>query len=395
VKRQLHSLVIASLLVPYGRTAESLDLALVKEARQRMAAYLAAVPDYVCSVAIDRYRRPRRGREQLSDRLRLEVAFVGGKELYGLAGATRFDETPISRLIRAGGTLSTGSYALHIREVFGSARPVFTAAERIRRGGRGQVRLAFTIPRERSQLRATDGNASATVGYSGEAFLDGETFRPIELRVELDDIPAPLRFREAGERTLYRAVGLAGRELSLPETTELTLLVATGERMRNRIHFQNCRNYRAESTISFEPIDESGSPAAAASLAVPSGREIEVELLTPLHKEAAIGEAVTARIRGSDGRLPAGAVLIGNLTRLRSLYRRGRDYLEIGLRFHSIEAGGRHAAFQGAVASVDPPVHLRGAVQLLEGGQRGEAVLLIELRRLPLKSGLRLLVRAE
>ena len=58
--------------------------------KTQMRAYLTQVPDYVCRVNVERYQGSGRGRLPLRDRLRLEVAYVGGRELYAMPGATRF-----------------------------------------------------------------------------------------------------------------------------------------------------------------------------------------------------------------------------------------------------------------------------------------------------------------
>ena len=65
--------------------------ALVSRIREHMREYIAHLPDYTCRITLERFKRPKaRAPFDLSDRLRLEVAYTGGQELYSWPGRRPF-----------------------------------------------------------------------------------------------------------------------------------------------------------------------------------------------------------------------------------------------------------------------------------------------------------------
>ena len=92
--------------------------ALVSRIRDHMREYIAHLPDYTCRITLERFKHPKaRAPFDLSDRLRLEVAYTGGQELYSWPGDGRF-EAGIEDLLPGHGMVSNGSYALHVRNLF-------------------------------------------------------------------------------------------------------------------------------------------------------------------------------------------------------------------------------------------------------------------------------------
>ena len=101
--------------------------ALTNRIREHMREYVAHLPDYTCRVTLERFKRPKaRAPFELSDRLRLEVAYTGGQELYSWPGDDRF-ESGIEDLLPGHGMVSNGSYALHVRNLFQREVAVFAA----------------------------------------------------------------------------------------------------------------------------------------------------------------------------------------------------------------------------------------------------------------------------
>ncbi len=65
---------------------------LVDRIREHMRNYVSHLPDYTCRVTLERFaRRSSRAPFELNDRIRLEVAYSGGKELYSWPGDDRFE----------------------------------------------------------------------------------------------------------------------------------------------------------------------------------------------------------------------------------------------------------------------------------------------------------------
>src|SRR5579884_31633 len=83
---------------------------LVARIRARMIEDLARLPDYTCTQTIERTTRhsPHDG-WRTEDLVRLEVAYVGNKELFGYPGGEQLDEAEISRLV-PNGAIGSGAF---------------------------------------------------------------------------------------------------------------------------------------------------------------------------------------------------------------------------------------------------------------------------------------------
>ena len=92
--------------------------------RIRAVENLSHLPNYTCRETIERsIRKPPANRFQLVDTVRLEVALVKGKELFGWPGAEKFEEGDIGDMVK-GGAIGNGNFASHARSIFmgGGAR---------------------------------------------------------------------------------------------------------------------------------------------------------------------------------------------------------------------------------------------------------------------------------
>ncbi len=111
---------------------ESLMLARIKV---RMAENLKRLPNYTCLQTIERSTRSSATqRYRPMDILRMEVALVGGKELFAWPGEQNFQEREF-REIATSGAMGNGNFALHARSVFLSNVPTFKYAGRETRDG--------------------------------------------------------------------------------------------------------------------------------------------------------------------------------------------------------------------------------------------------------------------
>src|SRR5690349_16012167 len=118
------------------------DPDLLERIREHMREYLAHLPDYTCRVTIERSdRRNPRARFSVRDRLRLEIAYAGGREYYAWPGDNHFEST-IDELLPRNGMVSEGSFALHMRKLFLTSDAEFAEP----REEDGKVRLDFAVP---------------------------------------------------------------------------------------------------------------------------------------------------------------------------------------------------------------------------------------------------------
>jgi hypothetical protein len=210
-------------------------------------AYLSKLPDYVCRVEIARYQGAAR---KPQDHLFLDVAFVAGRELYALPGDSRFERS-IARFSHSG-ALSTGSYAMHVRELFTTDHAEFQSARIVRRNGREEVTIVFVIPRQKSAVSVTENGEQTIVGYEGSVTLSPGTFELQHMDVRIVHTPREIDIARTREVTEYRRVRIGGSEIALPASTEFELQTRSGRRLRNVVKFGDCRKYTAETTIHFD-----------------------------------------------------------------------------------------------------------------------------------------------
>ena len=294
---------------------------LVSRIREHMRDYIAHLPDYTCRITLERFRRLKpRAPFDLGDRLRLEVAYTGGQELYSWPGDARF-ERGIEDLLPGHGMVSNGSYALHIRNLFLRDVAEFAAPHDEKCEGLPCVRLDFHIPALRSGYALSAGSGSAP------APLD--RLRVVRPCLSRHRPPGSPRRQRAALRTHRRhtrnhcstsAPASATWNSSCPPMSELMLRDRDGSEMLNRSRFDHYRRYAGSSTVSYGPAGDTPPPAVPTPAPRPSpqaGKQLTASLDTAIPEDAAIGDAFTATTA-------AGEQLTGRITNLR---RAGKSWL--------------------------------------------------------------------
>jgi hypothetical protein len=369
---------------------------LLERIRQRMTENLARLPNYTCLETIERTARSAGSRRfTLVDRLRLEVAYEGGKELYAWPGAKTFDERPIDQIVGPGGAIGSGSFGMHARAVFTTDAPVFSWAGEREQSGRKTVRFDFQVPLEKSRYGVQTGAAPVIVPYRGSIDADAETLMPLRLELWVDEPPRELKLSGVHESTEYGQISIGGSDFLLPVASELSMVETTGRESRNKTGFDACRQYAGASTVHFDEVGSDGGGVREA-IELPHGLMLDTRIRdTIAHDKAARGDAVYAIVTSDvkkGGRIvvPKGAVITGRITRVDSGAIRSLVYLGIGLRFHTIEFGGRAGDFSGEVAGagIGTNYHVEHVVR------SGEDVVLVQ-RAEQLAAGMRLLLRTR
>src|SRR5258708_1787211 len=110
--------------------------------RAVMADNLVHLPNYTCLMTVDRSARqnPRLATEH-EDTLHLEVADVGGKEIFGWPG-TKLGEKEMSELIGRG-LVASGDFATIATVIFRTRTPKFKSLGEKKLHGRQAVEYAF------------------------------------------------------------------------------------------------------------------------------------------------------------------------------------------------------------------------------------------------------------
>jgi hypothetical protein len=372
---------------------------LLMRIRQRMAENLARLPNYTCRETIERTAAAAGSHHfTLIDRLRLEVAYVSGRELYAWPGAAKFDDRPIEEIVGDAAAIGSGSFAMHARVVFTTNAPQFTYDGEEQREGRRIVRFRFQVSLEKSRYAIQTGTKPVTVPYRGYFEADAATFAPLTLEVEGVDLPAGLKLRSASEIMRYGQARIGDTDFLLPIGSELVMIAATGHESRNRTSFEQCRQYAGESTVRFDVVDgDSAAGPSAAPIDVPTGVSLEAMLRDRIaYATAARGDPVYAVVSGDVKRgghviVPKGAVVVGRITRVMSYSVRSSVYFTIGVRFHAIEFGARSGEFSAVVDSAGV-----GTNYFVRNGQEaGESFVSVKATLERFDAGTRLLLRRK
>src|SRR5882724_5397733 len=93
------------------------DNDLLARIRVKVKQNLTRLPDYTCIEAIERFTRSKpTDRFATTDKIRLEVAYVHGQELFGWPGAAKIEEPDITKLVS--GAIGNGDFAILPESIF-------------------------------------------------------------------------------------------------------------------------------------------------------------------------------------------------------------------------------------------------------------------------------------
>lgn len=323
--------------------------------KRQMSAHLSVIANFTCLETIRRSSSDRIGRIGKSDTLRLEVAYVDGKELFSPLGADKFEDRGIGEFGR-GGAVGSGLFASLARAVFASRWPTYRYLGEETVSGRRAFRYAYEIPLFGSGFQLNIGGQRAVVGFSGSFWADAVTLEIMRLTIRADDIPLSLKIVKAFQTIDYGRVNLNGTDFLLPQRADTDLQELSGGDKRNHTEFSHWRRYVGESTLVFD--DGLASKSASASkIELPPGLTLSSRLGAELRLDrAAIGDPIVARI-DQDARLrqsvvvPAGAELEGRIRAIeKSAGSNGATLLV--LEFFELRIGERRGRFLARLSEV-------------------------------------------
>lgn len=386
----------------------------------RIRADLGRIPDFVCSESVDRFsRKSAEAAWQQVDNLRFEVASVGPKELYARPGDKVFQDKPLVELVGRG-TISTGQYANLAKHVFLSSTARFTFGKETEAEGRRAYEYEYDVPAADSSYRLRSGTAEALVAFQGSFWIDAETLDLIRLDVQAYDMPDKLGLAEANTSVKYSRTAVVNA--LLPRIASFSIVTADGTENLNRMQFDACRHYEADSTVSYEmnPGEADRAAAerkpAAPAFSLPAGSILELTLYGGIDPvQAGPGDVVkasVARILVNGESLPFSGVatMSGRVVRLEKLTA-GSPYVQIGVEMHRIEVEGK--SFPMAATMIDAGPHpglVRQAKRLdptftkhrtqrldvlVREVRRGQGILQWDARRGPVPGGLRMRWRVD
>lgn len=342
------------------------EVLLLARIRHHATADLTNLPNFTCLETIERSTRNSPVKPfDVKDIVRVEVAYVGERELYAWPGASNFESRPLADMVGTGMT-SMGEYSSHVRSVF-LGYAVIHYADEEEMGGHRAARYDYEISPAFSGYTVNVNGRSGIVGVRGAFWADTTTFDLLRLTVEGTDIPDQLGVRAMLTDVDYGRLHIASGDFLLPQSSHVWMGFDSGIENRNRIEFTHCRQYATESVLSFEEPPAGGlkhdageQPGAlerqVSEFTLPAGLIVSLRLEAPINTSTAkVGDAVSATLSSDlkqNGRLlaPKGAVVSGRLRLLRK--QQGGSYL-VGLEFTDLAFENKHSRFLAKLVSLD------------------------------------------
>jgi hypothetical protein len=180
------------------------------------------------------------------------------------------------------------------------------------------------------------------------------------VEVKADDIPPQLRVFDTTTRIHYARTRIGVSDVLLPQSAEMTFRPISDAESRNRIEFTHCKQYTAESVISFdtgEGLPVSGPSGRVEQIELPAGLTLAIGLETAIDLDtASVGDLLSARVQVDvkhKGRVivPKGALVSGRLRRLER-YTDPEPYFVVGLEFSEVAFSGHRARFFAAMEKI-------------------------------------------
>jgi len=221
--------------------------------KRKAKAELQRLPDFACAETINRFeRRPRTDIYRPIDTVRLDVAFVGGKEMVAPAGGTgSFQEMDLKRMAY-GGAMGTGAFSAVARNLFVNDNGRTTAMVEDRILDRPALRFSFVVPVNQAGYTISSATAVGSVGLEGTFWADAENHNLLRIEERAVDIPLELDIADTTTVVTYAMTKIGPSEVLLPRSARTILTNTNGWQGRNEIEFTNCREYVAESVIRFD-----------------------------------------------------------------------------------------------------------------------------------------------
>ena len=396
--------------------------------KEKMGQSLERIPNYTCLQTIQRERftpQPGESKRKLtpmdlvrsdtraqvyaseSDTIRMEVAVVDGQELYSWPGAEEFASTSVADMVGYG-SLSSGEYARHVRALFltDAATFEFVAEEKLQ--GRTAVRYDYRVPLAKSEYLVQTARQRAKVAHHGSLWADKHSLDLIRLILHADDIPKPLKISAVTTEIDYTRVPIGKSSALLPQIARLFIRFPSGEEDRNEISYAGCRQFGAESVLSFGDAPGLDDPETRImeEMEIPPGVLLHIRLETEIDSQrSAVGDPVRGRLKQpvkKHGKIiaPKGALVTGRI-RVLEHHTQPQEFCMIGLELSAMRFESKRARFKAQLAEVSPiagllPTGRRGRIGVfghntgLVSDPRlpGGVVFLMRGRRFTIRSGL-------
>lgn len=229
--------------------------------KRNVQAALRTLPNYSCIETIERSLRKNAQQPfRHVDIVHVEVAVTGDRELYSWPGANKFEDRDITDMINSG-TVSNGDFAVMLRSVlvnnvsiitWHSYEEEFGRFNELYAAKRQTIRWDYRIPYNLSGWILRYGGRQGRVSEAGSFWADAESLDVLRLEVSAEEIPPDLPLTAVKSTLEYTRVRFGSQELLIPQSAELIVTELSGQQRRNVIEFSHCREFTAQTTVSFD-----------------------------------------------------------------------------------------------------------------------------------------------
>jgi len=293
------------------------NASLLERIKQRAIDDLATAPNYVCVDSIERSLSiPGERQFRRLDRVHLELAHIEGADRFSWLGNSTFQSRTPTQMTGYGASFG-GDFADNRTLIFKNNQTKIFYAARTMLDGRPALRYEFDAPR--GALRVANGDQSGLAAARGAFWIDPETLDLLQIDLESYAIPSNLAVQSISDTTTYWRVLIGKRIALLAHSSEFRLAYSDGTGRRNTSVFSNCREYSAESTLTFGSTHAHDLPPSSATenSHVPPGLELQLALDKTLDAtEAAVGDPIRAHVLNAAGNIPRGARVYGRVSRI-------------------------------------------------------------------------------
>lgn len=352
--------MLAALLLFIGPVLQTGDLPnqyeILEHLKVNVKEQLALAANYTCVETIERtYYQERHAcvdgghskrEEFMRDRLRLDVAVSQGTEIFSWHGEDRFTSSDISKIIH-NGPQTSGQFVGFLRNIFQTPGVQFNFNGSSQLNGRTVYNFGYVVQLLRSNYFVKGREEGTVLPYHGDFSVDAETFDLVRLDIIADQVPLSSGICGAETDIEYQLVNISGRQDLLPASFELKMRANNDLYTVTHTDYQQCREFRGESTLHFTAIDPGTAVAKKRVIdePLPAGMTFRAKLNTDIDDRTAyMGDAVeatldeTLRLPGTNTIIPKGATLHGVISKVEQ-HSELMPYWLFSIKFERMNAG--------------------------------------------------------
>ncbi len=231
---------------------------IIAEARRTALDYTDGLPDFVCLQLTRRYLDPS-GLEMdwiKYDEIKTRVSYFENHENYEVLSVN--NKLTGKTMHELGGATSTGEFGSMLAQIFEPATATrFSWARHSLLRGHHVYVFHYQVPRTRSRWSLSYQPTEEVIitGYRGLIYIDKEAERVLRIAMSSYDIPSSFPIQEARTRLDYDYTEIGGHQFLLPLKAQVRMRQEK-HLIRNDVEFRLYRKFSAESTLTFDELDD-------------------------------------------------------------------------------------------------------------------------------------------